>query len=234
MERAVSAGGDVPENLASVQTLLGGLQFNAGRLTGAERAYRTALVGVPGYVPASAGLAQVEAARGRLEPAIARLRRAVERLPLPQYVVQLGETQLAAGRRAAARRTFGLVGAEERLLQANGVNTDVDLALFEAGHGDAARAVVLARRAWAEAPSVRSADALTWALTRAGRAREALPWARRALRLGTRDPLFLFHAGIAARAAGERGLGRARLSRALAANPRFSPVYAPLAREALR
>src|SRR4051812_5790301 len=234
MERAVSAGGDVPENLASVQTLLGNLEVNAGRLGAAERAYRTALVGVPGYVPASAGLAQVEAAHGDLGAAIARLRRGVAKLPLPQYVIQLGETQLAAGRRAGARDTFALVGAEQRLLQANGVNTDVDLALFEAGHGDTAQAVVLARRAWAEAPSVRSADALTWALTRDGRAAEALPWARRALRLGSRDPLFLFHAGMAARAAGEGSLARARLSRALAANPRFSPLYAPAAREALR
>src|SRR3954469_14332763 len=183
MQRAVSAGGDVPENLASVQTLLVNLEFNAGHVGAAERAYRTALVGVPGYVPASAGLAQVEAARGQLGTAIARLRRAVTKLPLPQYVVQLGETQLAAGRRAAARSTFALVGAEERLLQANGVNTDVDLALFEAGHGSPARAVALAQRAWAEAPSVRSADAMTWALTRARRPREALPWARRALAL---------------------------------------------------
>src|SRR4051794_15986446 len=108
MERAVSAGGDVPENLASVQTLLGNLEVNAGRLGAAERAYRTALVGVPGYVPASAGLAQVEAAHGDLAAAIARLKRAVTKLPLPQYVIQLGETQLAAGRRGDARATFAL------------------------------------------------------------------------------------------------------------------------------
>ena len=156
------------------------------------------------------------------------------RLPLPQYVIQLGETQLAAGRSAAAASSFALVGAEERLLQANGVNTDVDLALFEAGHGDPAKALVLAQRAWAEAPSVRSADAMTWALTRDSRAKAALPWARRALQLGSRDPMFLFHAGMAARLAGERGLARARFARALAANPRFSPLYAPVARRALR
>ena len=62
----------------------------------------------------------------------------------------------------------------------------------------------------------------------------ALPWARRALMLGSRDPMFLFHAGMAARAAGERGLARSRLSGALAANPRFSALYAPQARAALR
>ena len=39
---------------------------------------------------------------------------------------------------AAAQRDYALVGAEVRLLRANGVNTDVDLALFEANHGSAA------------------------------------------------------------------------------------------------
>ena len=56
----------------------------------------------------------------------------------------------------------------------------------------------------------------------------------RALRLGSRDPMFLYHAGMASRAAGERDLARRRLARALAANPRFSPLYAPRAERALR
>ena len=153
-------------------------------------------------MPAQAQLAQDEAATGHLASAISLLRGAVNRLPLPQYVVQLGETELAAGRTSQARRDLALVGIEERLLQANGVNTDVDLALFEASHGSPQRGVELARRAWSEAPSVRSADALGWALTRSGRPVAGLRWAHRALSLGSRDPNFLFHAGVAAFDAG--------------------------------
>src|SRR5439155_13208026 len=119
----------------------------------------------------------VEAARRRFAPAVSRLRGVVDRLPLPAYVVALGETELAAGRSADAHRDLELVRAEQRLLAANGVNTDTELALYEADHGSPARAVALARRAWASAPSVRSADALEWSLARAGRAREAPPWA---------------------------------------------------------
>jgi uncharacterized membrane-anchored protein len=81
---------------------------------------------------------------------------------------------------------------------------------------------------------VRSADALGWALTRAGRPREGVALARRALALGSRDPLFLLHAGLAARGAGDRAAARRWLARALADNPRFSPLWAPRARRALR
>jgi tetratricopeptide (TPR) repeat protein len=233
MRLAVEAGGQAPENVAYVQTLLGNLELDRGRVGAARRAYRTALLRQPGFPAAGAGLARVEAAHGDLPGAIGRLRGVVARLPLPEYVVALGEAELAAGRRAAARRDLALVGAEERLLRANGVNTDVDLALYEASHGDPARGVAVARRAHSAAPSVRSADALGWALTRAGRAEAGLAYAHRAMRLGTRDPLFLFHAGIAARGAGHPDEARRLLAGSLELNPRFSPLWAPRARRAL-
>src|SRR5204863_1802063 len=110
----------------------------------------------------------------------------VERLPLPEYVIALGESEQAAGLHRRARSDLALVGAERRLLAANGVNTDTEIAVFEADHGSPARAVSLARKAWSRAPSVRSADALGWALTAAGRPRLGLVWAHRALRLGSR------------------------------------------------
>src|SRR3954469_19963446 len=233
MRLAVSAGGAAPENVAYVQTLLGQLELARGRLGAASSAYRQALYSFPGYAPASAGLARVDAARGRVGPAIRRLRGVVTRLPLPEYVIALGETELAAGRPAQARADLALVGAEERLLRSNGVNVDTEMALFEADHGSQAKAVALARRAWRNAPSVRSADALGWALTRAGRPSAGVRWAGRALRLGSRDPMFRYHAGIAALRAGDPGRARRWLTEALAVNPRFSPLHAPRARRAL-
>jgi tetratricopeptide (TPR) repeat protein len=237
MRAAISAGGDVAENGAYVQTLLGNLELQRGRIASAQHAYRAALARFAGYVPAQAGLAKVAAAHGDLAASIRRWRPVVARLPLPEYVIGLGETELAAGRGAAARRDLALVGAEQRLLAANGVDTDVDLAGFEASHGSPSQAVVLARRAFAAAPSVRASDALGWAMTRAGRPEEGLRHALRALGLGSRDPMFLYHAAVAARGAGRSELARRWLTRALSANPRFSPLYAPKARrmlEALR
>src|SRR4051794_20957867 len=220
MRLAVSAGGAAGENVAYVQTLLGNLQLQLGRVRAARMSYEGALERFAGYVPALAGLAKTDVARGRLGSAIRRYRRVVARLPLPEYVIGLGESELVAGRRAAARRDLALVSAEQRLLAANGVNTDVELALFQADHGSPSRAVRLARRAWAQAPSVRAADALGWALTRAGHPATARPWIRRALALGSRDPSFLYHAGL--------------LRRAYAGRAALSPLAAHRLREALR
>lgn len=234
LELAASAGGSTPENTAYVRALLGNVQFARGRLAAATDSYRAALRSVPGYAPADAGLARVYAARGELGPAIARYRGIVERLPLPEYAIALAEAELAAGRYGDARLDLELVRAQERLLAANGINTDVELAVFDADHGLPSRALRRARRGWRAAPSVRSADALGWALTRANRPAEGLEYARRALSTGSRDPIFLYHAGIAARDAGRRREARRFLRQSLALNPQFSPYHAPRAREALK
>jgi tetratricopeptide (TPR) repeat protein len=233
MRLAVSAGGESTENFSYVETLVGNLQLQRGAYGKAERAYRAVLEGDPEYAPAIAGLARLRAGRGELDAAIRMYRGVVEVLPLPEYVVALGEAEEAAGRVAASRRDYELVAAQIELLEANGVDTDVDLALLEADHGNPDRAVVLGRRAWRAAPSVRSADAYSWALSHAGHPDAALRLSHEAMRLGSRDPSFLYHAGTIAERAGRPGRATALLSRLLVRSPRFSPLYAPRARAAL-
>jgi tetratricopeptide (TPR) repeat protein len=234
MQAAIAAGGAVPENVASVQTLLGHLELTRGNVAAAGRAFDTALNAMPGYVAAEAGRARVAAQRGAVGEAISRWRRVVARLPLPEYVIGLGEAELAAGRRARAQRDLALVGAERALLANAGVNTDVELAIYEADHGDPARGVGLARAAWMAAPSIRSADALGWALTRAGRPRAGLRWSDRALRLGWLDPVARFHAGMAALASGHAARGERQLRIALHHGLRGFPLQAQRAERALR
>jgi tetratricopeptide (TPR) repeat protein len=233
MRLAVSAGAGAPENLAYVQALLGDIELQRGRLAVAAATYRAALRSVPGHAPAEMGLARLATARGDARGAIARLRRAGERLPLPGTIALLAETELAAGRTAAARADLAVVRAQHRLLRATGTRPDVELVLFEASHGDPSRAVRIGRALYAEAPSVRSADALGWALTRAGRPAEGLAFARRALRIGSRDPLFLLHAGLAANASGSPGLAARHLRAALQGAASLSPLDARRARRTL-
>src|SRR5207245_8875116 len=126
------------------------------------------------------------------------------RLPLPDYVGALGDVDARLGDTGAADRQYALLDVERRLLIANGVRVDADLALFDADHGrDLARAVEVARAEYAIRPSIHIADLLAWAELRSGDAVSALRHSTEALRLGSRDPLVLYHAGVIAQAAGD-------------------------------
>lgn len=234
MRLAVSAGGGSAENVAYVETLLGNLEFQRGEIGAAEDAYRTALARVPEYLPAQTGLATVEAASGDLNGAIKRYERVVATSAVHEYHTLLLEAKVAAGRTAGAEREIAAIQKYQAIERERGVNTDAELAIFEAEYGSTSRAVELGRAAVRVAPSVASADAYSWALTQAGRPEAALRWAKEALRTGWRDPLVRYHAGMAAKLAGETGLARKWLSQALAQNPRFSPLHAPRARDALQ
>jgi tetratricopeptide (TPR) repeat protein len=224
MTQAAAAGSATAGDRAYVQTLIGHLQLGAGRLPQAEAAYRRALHGLPGYGLAEVGLAQVQAARGDLAGAAALLEPAATRLPLPATVALLGDLRAAQGDRDAADGQYQLVRAIERLNRVNGVAVDLELARFEADHArdrgaDPARAVAMARRAMAERPTILAADALGWALRQAGRPREALPHARAAVRLGTRDALLWYHLAATEADLGMTAAARRDLAKAFVINP---------------
>ena len=234
MADALRAGTDNPENTEYIRYLIGNLHFLKGDLDTAEATYRASLALYPDYVWAVTGLARVQAARGELEPAITAYQGVVDRIPLPEFVITLGEMQEAAGRMEDAAETYSLVRAIEQLFAANGVATDLDLALFEADHGtDPAAAVDKAQRAYDAQPNIKAADALAWSLYRSGRFDEARARAEEALRLGTPYGLWHYHAGMIAKAQGDTVAARAYLSEALAGDRYFSPLYAPQAAAAL-
>jgi tetratricopeptide (TPR) repeat protein len=230
MGLAVDAAGAQPEPLAWTRVQLGKLFFSGGQLQAAVREHRAALAAFPGYVYALDGLARTEAARGRLARAIALERQAVERYPLPELVGFLGDLYRVAGRPRKAEEQYGLVGAIERLLVANGVRTDLETALFDVDHGlRLERSLELARQAQRARPSIDGDDVLAWALARNGRCEEALVYSKRALRLGTRDALKYFHRGMIERCVGSPA-ARDWFRRALRLNPHFSLLWSPVAR----
>jgi tetratricopeptide (TPR) repeat protein len=224
----------VPEHVAWTMVQLGNVRFNTGRLDQAEAAYRRALARLPGYVHAEAGLARVEASEGRYRIAIKRLRRAVQVLPVPAYVIMLGDVLHASGDDKAARREYALVRAIERLFAANGVRTELQTALFDLDHRhNVSDALERARIAYASAPGIYAEDALAWGLFRTGRCEAARSHSAHALRLGTRDALLVFHRAMIERCLGSPS-ARSWFRRALALNPHFSFLWAPVARKALR
>ena len=231
---ALDAAGGQPEPTAWALVEVAKLERALGRGREARHHARAALRAVPGYPSARVELARIEAADGRIERAIAHARRAVDALPTSQALSLLADVLDRSGRHVQADRQRATVGVVDRLLAANGVRVDLESAVYRADNLIRPRETVeLARRARAARPSIYGDDALAWALSRAGRCEEALPFARRALRLGTEDALLHFHFGYAQGCAGDAAARRDSYRRALALDPEFSVRWAPVARAGL-
>jgi tetratricopeptide (TPR) repeat protein len=219
MEQAASAATGNPVDTASFTELLGQLFLAQGELDRADAAFAGALTLSPQRVGATLGAARVAVARGDLPAAIALVADATSRTSLPAAATLLGQLHLQAGDAGAADDAFALVRANEQLLAAAGLDTDLESALFEADHGDPARAVELAEAAYATRHTVFTADALGWALTRAGRPVEAVPFVEESLRLGTASAALHVHAAAAFSAAGQPMEAAAQLRSAFELSP---------------
>ncbi len=234
MRFALDAAAGQPEPTAWANVELAKLQLGLGHTRAARLRARAALRVLPGYPSARVELARIDAAAGRLGPAIQHASRAADAIPTSQSVALLGDLLDRAGRPAEARRQRATVAVIERLLEANGVQVDLESAVSRADNLiRPLETVELARRARAARPSIYGDDALAWTLARAGRCDEAIPFARRALRLGTQDGLLFFHVGYAEGCAGNRSAMLDAYRHALEVNPAFSVRWAPVAEAAL-
>jgi tetratricopeptide (TPR) repeat protein len=231
MKLAIDAAVDTGEPLAWTHIQLGKLYFNHGRIAAALHQFESANGIFPNYAYGLDALAAAEAALGHAQRAITYERQAVNLIPLPQYVGALGDLLATTGHRVAAQRQYELIGAIEKLLRANGVRVDLEIALFDVDHGiRLEHALALARIGHAERPSIDGDDVLAWALARNGRCGEALGYSKQALRLGTQDALKFFHRGMIERCLGHATVAHTWFRRALALNPHFSVLWAPVAR----
>jgi tetratricopeptide (TPR) repeat protein len=223
MRLALAAYAGHAERTAWTHTHLGKLAFSQGRLAIAARHHRAALAVSPGYGAALEGLAHVEAAMGRITQAIELAEQA-------GASETLGDLYRATGREGLARRAYAEALEALRYETRYGVRMSLDLATFQIDRGLRLKeALALARRGYRDRPSVVGDDALGWALVRTGRCREGLPFARRALRLGTRDASWTFHLAMAERCVGNHARAKRLFDRALAINPHFSILWSPVA-----
>jgi tetratricopeptide (TPR) repeat protein len=234
MAAAAKAGTPGAEATLWTRVQLGHLHFNSGDLEQAEKMYRQALYLGPDYVYATAGLARVQAARGQLEAAIDSYQRSINQLPLPEFVIALGELYEANGQMEEARAQYDLVQAIQQLNASAGVAVDLEMALFNADHGDEpSLALEQARAAYNQRPSIYGADVLAWALYKNAEFAEAQRTIEEAIRLGTRDAMLYYHAGMIYTALGDGARAKTMLAQALAINPYFDVLQAPIAHEKL-
>lgn len=221
------------EIIAWCRVHLGDELTNAGRLPEAEREYDHALFVFPGSHLALAAKARARLAAGDMDAAVDFYKRAVERVPLPEYAAALGDFYTKLGRAEEAKKQYDLVEFVERTGAAAGTYSRA-LALFRADHDTHLdEALEAATRERAARRDIYTCDVLAWCLYKKGQYAEAKAASDEALRLGTRDPRLLYHAGMIANALGDRRNGAKYLEQALAINPLFDVLQAEVARRTL-
>ncbi len=234
MDMAARDGRPGSLDVAWCRSQLGDLLFRQGKVDEAEGVYREVDAERPGYPRALAGLARVAEARGNLGAAGRLLGVAVDAFPLAQFVIELGDLNAALGDHEQAERYYSQVRKAAEDARRNGLNVDLEMALFEVDHGaDPVATAERAAKTYTDRPSLQAAHMYAWVLYRAGRIKEATAMIDRALSLGMRDPEWFYHAGMIYRAAGKETQAAQYLRAALAMNPAFSLVDAAEARKAL-
>jgi tetratricopeptide (TPR) repeat protein len=237
LERSVGLANQLhmpSENIAWTQFMLGEQYFQAGDLVHAETWEAASLKSFPRYHRALAAMGQIRAAQGRLPEAIDFYKQAIAIIPLPLYAGALGDVYIAAGDRANAEKQFALVEFIGKLSAINQQVYNRELATFYADHDrNLPEALRLARKELEVRHDVYTSDALAWTLLKNHQPAQAKEEMTRALRLGTRDALMEFHAGLIDQALGDRAGAARHLEQALAINPHFHVLFAAQARMAL-
>lgn len=180
--------------------------------------------------PSAGGEPDADACRGRALAALGRTaegvrayRVALSRRPSAQVALRLGELYESLGRAKEAREQYGVVRTLVARSAAAGVNESLVLGALESDHGDPEEAVRVLRAEWGRQPSLAVADALGWALHRAGEDAQALEFARRATdraRGGeVRSAAYAYHRGVIERALGREAPARRHLAESRRLNP---------------
>ncbi|MEU1369430.1 tetratricopeptide repeat protein [Streptomyces sp. NPDC005803] len=223
-----------PAEKAACLSRLGELAWERGEPQEAVAQYGAALRTDPAHHPALAGRARALAALGRTDEAQRDYQAALKKSPRPAYLLELGELYESLGLDGDSADQYTKLRKALALSKARGVDDSLLLGRFEAAHGDADAAVELLRAEWGRGHhSAAVADALGWALHRSGDPDAALEYAQRAVDSGGRNAAYEFHLGMVQRALQDFGPARRHLEEALRTNPRFSPLDAPRAQEAL-
>ena len=234
LHRAEEAA-NTPEESAFAAARAGDLAWSEGELGRAARHYTRALRERPGHAYALAGRARVQAARGETADALRTYRKLTDRVPAPQFLLEHLEARLAAGKgkSAGTRAVRRALDAQLALARVEKGPVDPHLARYAADHGHPEAAVALMRREARASHSVIVADALGWALHRAGHDEEALGLMREAARTGWRNPLFHCHRGLVEKALGRDG-GERHLAAGRKLNSRVWPCRSASEKEAAR
>ena len=229
-----SAAGQTGASLGWYAYLAGMTAISTGSPDAALRWFQKANGEWPDSYLAIAGEARAQAALGQTDAAIATYQQAIATAPQPDSLTTLGDLYALKGDGKLAADQYATVEAIGRLAAVNQQVYNRQLVLFSVNHErDLAEALRLAQQELQVRKDPYGYDAEAWALLANGRAVDADAAMTKALAFGTRDALFLYHAGEIANTLGDSARARDLLGQALSIDGALDPLSANRARTAL-
>jgi tetratricopeptide (TPR) repeat protein len=223
---------DLPrEQVAWFHYRLGDFEARHGRMYRARKEYEKGLAVAPDDHRILTALAKLALMEDRPQRAIEDAERALSARMDPATLAIMAEAHLALGDTVTADEN---ISAMEIAVRGQPGEYHRAWSLFLLDHGREAGAVHA--RAVEELKSrkdIYGYDVLAWSLYHLGRFDDAALNMTNALKLGTRDPLLLYHAGMIQNARDDRDSARQFLEAALAINDRFDTRHADIARTTL-
>jgi tetratricopeptide (TPR) repeat protein len=222
---------DLPrEQVAWFHLRVGEHELRTGRLDEAERAFRAGLAAEPNDFRLVSSMARLEAHRGRWKQAIEYGEMVGDAADL-RTLATIGDAHAALGDNQAAERYYRRV---EEAAAENPEPYNRQWTQFRVDRNrNIPETVKLLQEEIRGRKDLLGYDLLAWGLYRAGDYRGARAAAEQALRTGSQDPSFLYHAGLIEAALGNAAGARRQLERALDINPHH-PLLAQQARSALK
>jgi tetratricopeptide (TPR) repeat protein len=235
MQKAIAAGAPYAENTIWSRAQLALMLWNTGALLPAWQNLEAALQQAPNNYHLLVASAKVKASNKDYDAAVDFYQRAIAVAPQHEAIVGLGDIYRLMGRETEAGNQYRLVEEIHRLNQANGVLGDLQMARFYADHDkNLPEALQIAEEQFQKTPNVYAADTLAWCYYKVGRYEDAKAAIAKALRHGTPDASFLFHAGMIYAKLNDDRTARQYLYRALSLNSMFHPVYGEVAASTLQ
>lgn len=197
---------------------LGNLYLGTAKADTAAYIYEGILEERPGFAPAMAALGHVALVKGDAAEAVRLLEEARAAGPLETTDELLANAYTALGDERKAREAADRVLAGLHAAREMGEVVDMEEADFLADHDrDLDRALRLATVQIRRRPGhLHANETYAWALYKNGRAADAVPFIRRAMRLNTGDAMVHYRAGRIYEATGQRAAAAAQYRTALA------------------
>ncbi|HMS34547.1 MAG TPA: tetratricopeptide repeat protein [Ignavibacteria bacterium] len=227
MKSAVTAGSPIAENTAWCRVMLGNLFYNRGDVETAEKIFGFVVKDFPNYIHGFGSLAKVKVFRKEYKEAIELYQKALEKNSLPEYLIALGDVYTLTGEKEKAEELYQKVKFIITMFKEKGVDTDLELALFNADHNRNLKESLKDAEESLEngSQSIKVYHVIAWTNFKLGNYEEAEKNIDKALRLGTKDPLMYFHAGKIFEKAGMTEKAKEYSDFALKINPYYDALY---------